>query len=198
MNVELAGGSGPLGESMRKLLLAAAILAGVVVAMFAAGTLLPRDHHAARSVLIHQPPAAIWAVITDYGAATRWRPDVLRLRPLPQDPRRDVWEETDQHGNAVPFETVAEVPPLRLVRRIADPGLPFGGTWTFDLTPRGQATLVTIREDGSVRSPMFRFFAATLMGYSGRIDTYLRNLGRRFGESVEPAPAAPAAPAAPG
>jgi uncharacterized protein YndB with AHSA1/START domain len=178
---------------MRWLLLIAAILVGAVAVAYVAGSLVPRDHHAARSVLIHQPPAAIWAVITDYGAATRWRPDVLRLRPLPQDPRRDVWEETDQHGSAVPFETVAEEPPHRLVRRIADPQLPFGGTWTFDLAPRGQATVVTIREDGAVRSPMFRFFAAVLMGYTARLDTYLRNLGRRFGENVEPAPAALAA-----
>lgn len=178
---------------MKWLLLVVAILVGVILLALLVGALLPRDHRAARSVVIRQPPAALWAVITDYGAAPSWRPDIARVERVQEDPRRDVWREVDRHGNAIPYETLVEEPQRRLVRRIADEKLPFGGTWTFELAPDGHdatATTVTIQEDGFVSNPMYRFVSVLIIGQNSNMDGYLKNLGHKFGETVVPSPAA--------
>ena len=50
--------------------------------------------------------------------------------------------------------------PSLLVGRIADPSLPFGGTWTYRISAAaGGGSEVTITEDGEIYNPIFRFMA---------------------------------------
>jgi len=74
---------------------------------------------------------------------------------------------------------------LRLVVRIADPKLPFGGTWTYEITPAPEGSSLRIREDGEVYNPIFRFVSRFVVGYSGTIDAYLKSLGRKFSEQTK-------------
>jgi hypothetical protein len=71
-----------------------------------------------------------------------------------------------------------------LVGRIADTNLPFGGSWTYELTPGavGQ-TKLTITEDGEVYNPIFRFVSRFVMGHEATINRYLSDVGKRFPES---------------
>jgi hypothetical protein len=63
-------------------------------------------------------------------------------------------------------------------------GLPFGGTWTFEVTPIGDGgSVVRITEDGEVYNPVFRFVSRYFMGYTATIDSYLKALGAKFGET---------------
>ena len=71
--------------------------------------------------------------------------------------------------------------------RIADE-LPYGGTWTFSLEPGDSACVLTLTEDGEVYNVIFRFVSRFIMGYNGSLETYLRDLGKKFGESVTPLP----------
>ena len=77
-------------------------------------------------------------------------------------------------------------PPHRLVGRIADKGLPFGGRWEYSIVGQGSASQLTITERGSVYNPIFRFISRFIMGHTASIETYLRALGRRFGNEPTP------------
>ena len=78
--------------------------------------------------------------------------------------------------------------PRQLVTRIADPKLPFGGTWTWDLAPENGGTRVIVTERGVIRSPIFRVLSRFVFGYNGTMDAYLNALAKHFGESVQPGP----------
>lgn len=80
------------------------------------------------------------------------------------------------------METVEMLPPSRLVGRIADPKLPFGGTWTFEITPTPEGANLRITERGWVSNPMFRLLSRFVFGYTSTIDSYLRSLAKKFGE----------------
>lgn len=78
-----------------------------------------------------------------------------------------------------PFEIVERAPPGRLVTRVAD-GLPYGGTWTFELAPEGGGTRLTITERGEVHNPIFRVLARFVFGYAATMEAYLEDLAARL------------------
>jgi len=71
-------------------------------------------------------------------------------------------------------------PPRVLVARIADPKLPFGGTWTYEITPDAGGSRLTITENGEIYNPLFRFMARFIFGYEGTIQSYLSSLEKRL------------------
>jgi hypothetical protein len=89
----------------------------------------------------------------------------------------------------VTYRVVESAPPRRLITRIADQHLPYGGTWTYDLTPDGSGTRLTITENGEVYNPIFRFVSRFIVGHTSMMETVLRDLGTRHGETIAPEPA---------
>ena len=164
---------------MKWVLIAAAVLAAIVAAMFIIGTVLPKGHVASRSSRFKQPPQAIWDAIT---GPPDWRPDLRGVEQLPPREGRRWWKETDKHGQIITYESVEESPPARLVTRIADPKLPFGGTWTQEIVPEPGGCVLKITEAGEIYNPIFRFMARFVFGYSGSIEAYLKALHGKFGE----------------
>lgn len=73
------------------------------------------------------------------------------------------------------FKVVEEAPPRRMVTRVIE-GLPYGGSWTIDLAPEGEATRVTITENGEVYNPLFRFLSRFVFGHTATMDAYLKDL----------------------
>ena len=161
------------------------ILAGIVVLaglVALIGAMLPVRHHAARRARYRASPEAVYAVLA---GPPDWRTGVTSFGLLPDETGRKRWWEQDTHGQRVTFELMEDTPPRRLATRIADRSLPFGGTWTFDIAREsGGGSEVRIAEDGEVYNVIFRFMARFIFGYTGSIDTYLRDLGAKFGESV--------------
>ena len=80
----------------------------------------------------------------------------------------------------MPLETVEAVPMKKLVRKIADPKLPFGGQWTVTLAAEGGGTKLSVTEDGEVYNPFFRFFARYFMNPAGSIEAYVSGLAKQF------------------
>jgi hypothetical protein len=77
------------------------------------------------------------------------------------------------------------VPPRRMVTRIADPDLPFGGGWTFELEPADGpqgGTSVRITEDGEVYNPVFRFVSRFVLGHTRSMERYLADLQAQAGQ----------------
>jgi uncharacterized protein YndB with AHSA1/START domain len=162
-----------------------ALLALIVLVVVSIGAFLPSQHISTRAARFLQPPTAIWQAITDYEKFPAWRKDVVKVEALPDLNGKPVWREFDRHGGSIPFQVLVMVPPRALVTRIADPKLPFGGTWTYEISSQADgSSLLRITEDGETYNPIFRFAARFVLGYSRTQEQYLRALGAKFGQSV--------------
>lgn len=160
------------------------VLAGILILITVIGYLLPKEHTVTREARFHQPPEAVWKAITDIDAMPSWRQGLKSVKRLPDKNGLPAWIETLDSG-IIPLETQTSLPPLRLVVRIADPKLPFGGTWTYEISPAPEGSSLRIREDGEVYNPIFRFVSRFVLGYTATIDAYLKSLGRKFGEQTK-------------
>lgn len=192
MNTPLPGASrsGPSKRSgglVSGLLTVLAALASLAGAVWLIGMVIPPEHVASRSARFAAAPDTLWAVLGDLSGYARWAPDV-----------KDVTRLADQNGRPVyalegkwPMPLAIEVsePPRRMVTRIADSELPFGGTWTWEIARDGRGSRVTVTERGEIKLPPLRAAARFVFGYSATLDAYLLALGRRFQETVVPEPA---------
>lgn len=169
---------------MKWLLIAVAIIVGVIVLMAVIGAFLPKSHTASRSTVIAQSPEVLWQALTDYPAFPQWRGDIKSVEMLPNRDGHPLWLEDGKNGK-ITLETIEASPPSRLVVKIADPDLPFGGTWTYELKSNGTGCRVTITENGEVYNPIFRFMGRVFFSPAATIETYLKSLGKKFGEDVK-------------
>jgi|ERR1051326_5805506 hypothetical protein len=163
---------------MKWLLIVVLSLAGLLILIVVIGALLPQKHRVSRSITLNRPPEVVWNLIS--GAPT-WRADIRKYDELPTHEGRRMWRETDKHAQTITYEAIEDQPPRRLVTRIADPKLPFGGTWTYEITPGASACSLTITEDGEVYNPLFRFVSRFVMGHSATIDAYLKAVQAKLG-----------------
>lgn len=167
---------------MKYLLIAVAVIAVLIVIVVVAGALLPEKHTATAEATFRQSPSVIWQAITDYTKFPDWRGTVSRVQSLTPVNGQPSWTEFDSHGGAIPYEIIESVPPQRLVTHIADPKLPFGGTWTFEIAPTSTGSTLHITENGEVHNIIFRFMSRFVFGHRATIDAYLKALGAKFGE----------------
>ena len=161
------------------------LLTAVVLGL---GSRLPVEHTATVSSLIPASQQRIWALITDVEAQPRWRTGLKAVEVLPAGPNGPCWREI-QTSMAMPLCVAASEAPRRRVVRIADPKLPFGGDWTYEIQQTvaatgGCATRVTITERGTTGPAMWRFFGHYVYGEDRSIRQYLKDLegaGRGWG-----------------
>jgi uncharacterized protein YndB with AHSA1/START domain len=125
------------------------------------------------------PPDRVFEVITDVARYPEWRTDIARVDIVTTAPL--TWREYDTRGDAITYEVVESRPSERHRVRIADAGLPFGGTWTYELQADGPGTRLLITEHGDVYNPIFRFMSRFVFGHTASIDAFLAALARRVG-----------------
>jgi uncharacterized protein YndB with AHSA1/START domain len=159
-------------------------LIGIVAIVWVFGMLLPRDHVASRIGTYHVPPERVWVAITDVDAMPSWRIGLKGVTRLPDRDGLPVHVE-DTSAGKMTIVTQQMEPPRKLVNRIGGNGLPFGGTWTFDVTPTVDGSTVRITENGYVTNPIFRFVARFVMGYTSEMEKYLTGLAQHFGEKPQ-------------
>ena len=165
---------------MRWLLIVVAALIGLALLVVVIGWTLPEKHVASRSAVIPQPPDVVWRTITDVAGFPSWRSDVTSVERLPADSAHTAWRENGKDGR-IAYEVTESEPPRRLVTRIADRTLPFGGSWTYELAPVNGGTRITVTEHGEVYNPLFRFVSRFVIGHTATLDRYLRDLGKKLG-----------------
>ncbi len=160
-------------------------IVGLVGLTWLVGLLLPEGHRASSSVDLGAPRADVWAAIVDFADHPAWRPDVEMVEARIDSNGDTVWVEHGG-GGELPLQIVELVEPSRLVVRIVDDGLPFGGRWTYELEELSSGTRVTITEDGKVYNPIFRVISTLFISEHATMDRYLVALGARFSEEAYP------------
>jgi hypothetical protein len=121
-------------------------IAIVLFLVAAIGAMLPVKHTASRTTQVAMPPEAVYRLV------------------------REI-----KYGD-VPVRIEREEPPALMVTRVAGNNLPFGGTWTYRITPAPGGSELTITEDGEVYNVIFRFVSRFVMGHHATLDGYVRNL----------------------
>ena len=163
------------------------LLVGVVLG---AGARAPVRHVARVALSLDQTPAEVWAVVSDLATWPTWNGAVQKMERLPDVDGRPVWAFTAK-GDVMRSEVLEVTAPTddhpgRLVTRIIDDELPFGGTWTWELTASGRGTAVTITEDGFIKNLFFRGMSSLFFGYVGSQSAYLGALAKKFGSASAP------------
>jgi uncharacterized protein YndB with AHSA1/START domain len=160
------------------------VVVGIPAALALVGAFVPRDHVARVSLALKSSPDRVWALISDFAGTPRWRKDVSKVDLVASaGPVRFV--EHSKQGK-VPFEVVSQDPGHRQVVRIIDDDQPFGGTWTWELTPANGGTRLMITEAGFVKNPIFRAVGLVFFSPTATMEAYLRGLARQLGENAEP------------
>jgi hypothetical protein len=145
------------------------------------GTRLPREHVATRTLLLSQSPQNIFAAISDIQHETSWRTDLKSVERLPDQRGMQVWRENYKSSGSETLATEQSVPPVYMVRTIADDRSPVQGSWEFAINPTGSGTTLQLTERGRINNPFWRFMASKVFGHS-YIDDYLKMLAAKFGE----------------
>ena len=163
----------------------------LVLVMTLAGLALPRAHQAARTARFARPADDVWRAIRDHEAQPRWRRGLAKVETIDDT----TWREHSRHG-VITFALDEDRPPSaraegRLVTRIADDNLPFGGRWIHVVAEDAGATRVTITEDGFVSNPLFRFLSRFVFGHATTLEQFLTDLSRHLGVAASPEPADP-------
>jgi len=170
---------------MRIVLLLLAVVVGLGLVVVVVGYLLPVKHVSTVSATIPAAPEQVWDALTDVAAYPKWRGDVTSVEMLPADSGHVAWRERGKNA-AISYAIEQAEPPRRLLTRITDKSLPFGGAWEYVITPDGAGSRVQITEHGEVYNPVFRFVSRFIMGHTATASAYLKSLGARFGATVVP------------
>ena len=163
---------------IRVVLIVLAVIVVAAIVVTAIGYALPKAHVASREQVVSRPAGEVFAALRDVNSYPNWRSDVTRVELLAGTPAVR-WREHGSNG-AIVFEFQQLEAPHRLVSRIADPSLPFGGTWTYVLTPEAGGTRVAITEHGEVYNPLFRFMSRFVFGHTATIDRFIEDLGKHL------------------
>lgn len=151
------------------------VLVLVVAIVAFIGSRLPVAHTVTRTVTIPIAPDALYATLSDVDRYPAWRTDVKKIERLPDRDGKPAWIE-HLSSDKIPLAFERMDRPSLLVARITDPGLPFGGTWTYRITPVQGGSQLSITEDGEVYNVMFRFMARFIFGHTATIDRFVRQL----------------------
>lgn len=173
------------GSHMKWVLVVIGGLMGVVVLVALIGAFIPRDHMAASSVVIRQPPDSVWRTMRDLARLSTWWSEMQDSRRVEDSAGREVWEQRMKNGFVMRGIVTESVAPIRFVTTIdSPPHAPFGGSWTYEIQPVPEGSRVTVTERGWIANPIFRFMSKLVFGYYRTQDGYLAALGRKFGEAV--------------
>ena len=183
----------PNGDnSMTKFALALALLLGLLaLVVVASGFLMPKEHSVTRTACLDSAVDEVWDLVADFEGYADWREDVQRIEVVSGGSGASLQgSRFIEYGSEEPilFEVELADRPSRLVSRIADEGLPFGGRWTFELSRTSECTtLVEITEDGHVSNFLYRALSP-LFSKTATMDRWLDHLRGRLGESEQASP----------
>lgn len=168
---------------MKIAMIVLAVLVGLVVLVAAIGWMLPVKHVATQQATYRATPDIVFATITDVERLPEWRASVKSVEMDVSQPGRTRFRESSGDGT-IAYLVEESISPRRRVTRIDDASLPFGGTWTYELTPTDNGTTLRITEHGEVYNPIFRFMSRFVFSHHRTMETYLTELGAKLGSAA--------------
>ncbi|HKS05885.1 MAG TPA: SRPBCC family protein [Gemmatimonadaceae bacterium] len=169
---------------LRITLIVVGSLVGLVALSYVVGLFMPRDHVATSEITLRHPVDSVYAVLRNFSDMPKWWKDISVSERVANAPG-ERWRQKAS-GMEMQLDVVSETPPLQFVTKIVeDQGLPFGGIWTYSLSPTANGTVITVTEKGWVGPPPFRVMSR-IMGHNATLDGLLTSLAAHFGESVTP------------
>ena len=164
-----------------------ATLVSITVAIVVGGLATPRKHTASRTILLRKSaPEKVWNLVRNVGNYPDWRDDIQSVS-VSEDCGKTTWTEIGRQGS-VSYIAVVSDAPTRFVARITDQDLAYSSEWQYALSAAGEGTRLVITEVGEVGNPIFRFFAAHVLGFTRTIDAYLRDLALQLSEQSKSEP----------
>ena len=168
---------------MKITLIVLAVLASIALLVACVGWSLPVKHRASRQATYTATPKAVFDALTRVENFPTWRSKVASVQLLDAVDGARSYRESGDDGS-ITYIVDEAIAGRRLVTRIADKALPFGGRWTYEIASSGRGSTLRITEDGEVYNPIFRFVSKFVLGHNSTLDTYLTDLGRKFGDSA--------------
>ena len=150
-------------------------LVALVLIVAVVGYTLPQRHTASSQVTLSAGPGKVFALIATPADYPKWRSGVDSVEMLPPEGGKERFREHGSDG-AILYRVKERLTDQRLVTVIADTTLPFGGKWTYELTPSGAGTTLRITEDGEVYNPIFRFMSRFVFGHTATMKKYLADV----------------------
>lgn len=160
------------------------LLCGLLV--YVVGLFLPADHVAEGERVVAGSVEAAATRIREVEAHPKWRRGVKSIEIVRREPDALLYREHGPHGPML-FRFREVEPGRRFESVIADDQLPFGGRWIITLEPTEGGTKMRIREEGVVRSPVFRTLSRFVFGHEGTLRAYLDDLAAASGPLRAPA-----------
>ena len=152
-----------------------------VVAMYAMGSHLPVAHTATATAVINAPQAAVWQKMEDVKSQPQWRKELNGIDDAASQNGHPCWTEVQKHMRMLLCEDLWPPSPVTRIVRIADPTLPFGGLWTYELQPIDAApSRLTITENGTTGPAMWRFLGHYAFHEDTSIKLYESELQQAF------------------
>ena len=118
---------------MRKLAYVLAALVAITLIIVGIGYALPVNHTASLERAYAAPPSKVFEAISSPTEFPLWRSDVTRVDLLPEQSGRRMFREVGKDGD-IEYVVDEFEPGSRLVTRISGDDLPFGGSWTYEVT----------------------------------------------------------------
>ncbi len=168
---------------MKTILLVLGLSLGAMVLLilvaYLIGVFLPADHVAEGDRIVGANIEAVAARIRDLQNQPEWRPGVKSIELLAPIAEVITYREVGSNG-PMSFRFREVEPGRRFESVIADDTLAFGGRWTISVDPADAGTRVKIREEGTVRPPIFRTLSRFVFGHQGTLKQYLNDLAASF------------------
>jgi hypothetical protein len=142
------------------------------------GLALPVRHEVTRTARVRGTPAEVYELVRNVVQASGWRSGLARVELVDRRGDRERFREIGRDGTIL-YEIEEDDPPRRMVTRIADEKLPFGGSWTYEFLPCVEGTELRITERGEVRNPIFRALSRFVFGHTANLDRYLADVKRK-------------------
>jgi hypothetical protein len=155
-------------------------LVGLIALMGVIGAFLPVAHLATRSARFGASPEAVFDLISDPASYASWRPGLKKVELLPDRDGKRAFREHGKDGT-ISFVIEEAERPRHMKTRIADEGLPFGGSWVYTIEPDGDGARLTIAEHGEVYNVVFRFMSRFIFGHAATLEQVFAALRKKLG-----------------
>lgn len=168
---------------IKRLVIVALLVCGGI---YLKGRSMPREHTATSKIVLITAPDSVFEVARDFAKQGSWWSDLKGVQKIAGRPR-ESWEQDFGSDGKMEIEVTRVIPGRRIVTTILnETQQDWGGVWTLEIEATAAGTEVRITEEGWIESPFFRALSPLMGGHYKTMDSYLRSLGRRFGQLAAP------------